>query len=329
MKDFKTILLMRDNQSDDGTIPSKGGSYASSPDIITHEQIANPQAFLTETYYSDVNQPLRTGSMTNYIYARAKNLDSIPHQGFIRVYYCTSSLFMSPSKWKNNKVRTYDGADYASTQKMDPGEVGVITDPFIFNAQVGQYYCHVGYVGTNKTAPVFPDDFTTYDQFVCWIKTNPHIALRNFSIEKTPESAQARFYELSNPSQTENRLGALLITMEAGFPQGTVVEIDCAPMGIRRQRFTVTSENDISTFTTSGIIPAGFEGYVSSEVFMPAGKDYPAGKEVLVEAYVAYNKESVAAKFAVNLAFRPNLRAYNSGRLLPIGACSTIYIPEV
>lgn len=35
-------ILLRDNLSDTGTVPSRGTCY-SSPDLIAHEQVADPQ----------------------------------------------------------------------------------------------------------------------------------------------------------------------------------------------------------------------------------------------------------------------------------------------
>ena len=52
---YQNKLLFRDDTNDDGSTPSHGGTYQS-PDIISHDQIADPQTELSGSYARDVNQ---------------------------------------------------------------------------------------------------------------------------------------------------------------------------------------------------------------------------------------------------------------------------------
>lgn len=51
---YQNKLLFRDDTNDDGSTPSHGGTYQS-PDIISHDQIADPQTELSGSYARDVN----------------------------------------------------------------------------------------------------------------------------------------------------------------------------------------------------------------------------------------------------------------------------------
>lgn len=49
--------LLRDNLNDHGEIPSVGATYAS-PDIIVHEDIADPYKYLSDNYHLDITKGL-------------------------------------------------------------------------------------------------------------------------------------------------------------------------------------------------------------------------------------------------------------------------------
>ena len=67
---YQNKLLFRDDTNDDGSTPSHGGTYQS-PDIISHDQIADPQTELSGSYARDVNQQVSSGSKTKFrVHAR-------------------------------------------------------------------------------------------------------------------------------------------------------------------------------------------------------------------------------------------------------------------
>ncbi|MFR7737801.1 MAG: hypothetical protein ACLU0V_09290, partial [Eggerthella lenta] len=100
---YQNKLLFRDDTNDDGSTPSHGGTYQS-PDIISHDQIADPQTELSGSYARDVNQQVSSGSKTNFVYTRVKSLDSTPQEGYLRLYRAGVSLFMTPSVWRGNAM---------------------------------------------------------------------------------------------------------------------------------------------------------------------------------------------------------------------------------
>lgn len=324
MSENKTLLL-RDNMSDTGAIPSQTGSYCSSPDLIVHEQPLNPTDFFKNNYNQDVNQPLKTGSMTNFIFTRTKNIGNTACKGYIRVYASTSSLFMTPSMWMDNILKTPKGKDFSETELIAPNEIGVGGDPFIFNATKERHYCHVGYVTTSlEEIPVIPPTFDSYDKFVKWIKENPHITLRNFSCVYSEKCDYERVDNISNPCSTEEKLIAFTITLKGKFPVGTKVTANYDAISIHCEH-TVTAVSESTVFTDSGMIPAGFKGNLVTKVNVPSGTTFPKGGTVLVSSFVAVEEGSVAMPYAVNLLHEPALARLNIGRLIHIGTCSTIF----
>lgn len=323
---MKKSLLLRDDLHDIGLVSSIN-KYCSSPDMIVHKKVDHPHLFFKKNYASDPNQILQTGSVTNLIYTRIKNLDSKIQKGYIRMYSSDCSLFMNPCKWKENALRTHNGSKVVSLGDINPGDIGVGTDPFLFNAQPHKYYCHVGYVTQNKdNEPDIPDSFSTYDDFILWVKTNPQITFRNFNYVRTKASNYEQFNELSNPNKKKKYLGAFLLTLNGGFPIGTKIILNCVAMDIVDATFTVKELNEKTQFSASGIIPAGFEGYVSIAVYLPDSEIFPSGGNMRMEAYVAMAKNSPAKAYAINPVNNPLLAEITKSKLLHVGTCSTYFV---
>ena len=114
-------FLMRDSLSDDGSVPSLAYPYHS-PDQICHAQVADAKTFFTDNYTSDPNQPVETGSAVNYFYVRAKNLSNSTLDGYkVAIFRANASLFMRPSIWRNNPLKTQAGAEYVALDSTASG----------------------------------------------------------------------------------------------------------------------------------------------------------------------------------------------------------------
>lgn len=318
-------ILLRDNLSDTGVVPSRG-TYYLSPDLIAHEQVADPQKYFKDTYDQDVSMPLQTGSMTNLIYARVKNIGTEPIQAYIRAYACLSSLFLNPSKWEDWQLKSVSGNEYVATGLIQPGEVGVGEEPFIFNAQKNMGYCHTVYAMTTNDKPDFPTEFKDYDSYVAWVMGCTHVAARNHSKVSSEKSSYEQLDEFSNPSESQSRVALFLIQMTPGFPVGTKIIVNCEPLGIVNKEHEVIDSSTKFEFTESGIVPPSFEGYVKTSVFLPPGGVWPKEGAIAVEAYVNVADDSIAAPYTVDLASRPILAKANIGKLIQIGTCSTEFI---
>lgn len=317
-------FLLRDNLNDYGEVPSKG-SYYSSPDLIVHELVADPQAFFESNYDSDVNQRIKSGAMVNFIYGRVKNLGTEIRPAFLRLYAAKSSLFMTPSRWKPNVVKTAEGEEWIAMGLVNPGNIAVTPNPFAFNAQNSQTFCHVGYVSSDPhEIPDIPDRFNSYDEFVHWIHLNPHIALRNFSVIYSSRSSEERLDDISNPTDESKFLG-LRVTLTGGFPKDTLVEVNCPVAGIKHETKVVAECTQEVRLTWSGEITAGGKGYVHTIVFLPKGAVWPQGGILRVEALSDVASDSIAAPYALSDATDCFAADGASRKLVLIGMCSSIF----
>ncbi|WP_262422210.1 hypothetical protein [Brevundimonas denitrificans] len=193
-------LLMRDSLQDTGVIPSPGYPYYS-PDLICHEQVADPQSFFTGNYDTDPNQPVQLGSQTNFFYVRTKNLSDGPVSGwYIHCYRSSASLFMTPSIWKNNPLYTRSGNPFVQTGSIASGAVGVGQDNFLLDAISSPLFCMIG-VASPSSTPSIPDGFTSYGDYVLWVRQNQNVCGRNLTyLQSFPDRQFSRLDALSNPS---------------------------------------------------------------------------------------------------------------------------------
>lgn len=321
------LLLMRDNLSDQGQVPSTG-SYYSSPDLIVHDQVADAQTFFTNNYDQDVNQSINKGSGANFIYARVKNLSPADTlTAYVHLYASTSSLFMNPSLWKKNRICSLEGASLIPTQPMLPGAIGVVTEPFIFNAKVTTNYCHVGYVAQDSSEPDIPDRFNSYSDFTVWLQNNTHICLRNFWTLQGQQSNVDQINEFSNPSETEERVGTFNIQLMGRFPVGTTIQVKCPPIGLD-STYTVKVLQDMTQIPVACIIPPGISAYLVTSVYLPSGSVWPKGGSLKVTFYVSESWNGAAFRYSIPASLlgipknAPDL-FQDQGRLIKVGECST------
>ncbi len=318
---------MRDNLSDQGQVPS-AGSYYSSPDLIVHDQVADPQSFFVGNYAQDVNQSINRGSGANFIYARVKNLSTTDTlTAHVRLYASTSSLFMTPSRWVNNKICSAAGESVILTNPMSPGGIGVAKVPFLFNAKATTNYCHVGYVTKDETEPDIPDSFNTYSDFVVWLHENTHICLRNFYTLSGRASTIDQVNEFSNPSTKEERVGTFNVRLNGQFPIGTEVTVKCDLVGINAS-YKVTSLQDMTQFPVACIIPPGISAYLVTSIYLPSGGVWPEGGYLTVTFYVSESWDGAAFQYSLPAHLlsvplnAPHL-FQSQGRLIMVGECST------
>lgn len=328
------VLLIRDDLNDIGQTPSRG-SYCSSPDLIVHTQVANPQTFFTQNYAQDVNERLKTGSASNFIYTRCKNMSKQPKQAFFHLYASTSSLFMTPSIWKKNLIKSHDGKEYVSSDLIQPNQIGVGKIPFVFDAKGSHNYCHVGYVtDAADKQPDIPDSFPSYDAFCVWIKSNTHICLRNFRIFSTTSPSYEQTDYFANPSTEEERLITIKVELTGSFPRGTTATVICEPMSIN-YIYDVHPESRLNKFATSGFAAAGFEGFIQTIIQMPTGSVWPSDAQLAVSTYVGINADSIAIQYAEpvqqtleGIDMASNALLQPQGRLIHIGTCTSRIISQ-
>lgn len=286
-------LLMRDTTGDTGVVPSPGYPY-SSPDVICHTPVTDPQTFFTNNYNSNPNEAAQLGSQVNYIYVRAKNLSStVKSNWYIHVYRSSASLFMTPSIWKNNSLSTQAGNNYVTLGSVQPNQVGVGNTNFLLSGLASNLFCLIGIASATQT-PTIPASFASYSEYVLWVRNNQNVCGNNLTVVRSFTNQQwDRLDNFSNPS------GAIVPTMftvevQGQLPSTTSYGIRCAPLGID----TSTTVGQKTTLTASGMTPANFSGNVETWGALATAGTWPSGALLKTSVYVGISSTDPAAMFA-------------------------------
>ncbi len=269
-------ILLRDNFNDDGTKVTNM-SY-SSPDIITHSQVADPKSFFTDNYQSDPNEPLGTQN-DNFIYVRVKNIGSAKSENiYVNLYANHLSLYLNPQNWEKNRISTIRKNQYSTISSLAAGEIGVTDDYFLFHRPDYGNSCFVAVAGS-ETNP----DFTwidSWNKYVEWVTGNANVAARNMVTYKEKQVKQYENYlNLSNPYSTA---ATFLITVKANFqvPDGTKYGIKSDAFGIQHEA-TCSGEN--REFSVSVTLQPGQDDYINFYgALQDASSSWPAGACLIV-----------------------------------------------
>lgn len=322
---YNNNYLIREYVGDIGDHVS--GYLYSSPDIICHEQVLNPQEFFSNNYDTDPNQAIDRGSIYNMMYARVKRLtdSSQPDTGYLHLYQCGSSLFMKPSSWREHQVSTMNGEKYIAFTSGKKEEILVGNDIFIANKEVWKY-CLAAVISDNEEGTI-PEDFTSYDTFNHWVRSNPAVALRNLTImsnyiEKTYERADA----ISGVGTYQVFGGFKLVG--TNLPKDTIIGIKCEPLNIKIEQ----KYNKDLPLTACAMIPPDLNAYVISYAITPDGK-WPVNADLTMEYWTESLPNHLCYKFGAvpkMLGFERNQlmadKLDGNGKLVLTGRCSTLFV---
>jgi hypothetical protein len=230
-------LLLRLNQSDNGTYPNRPGSPYQSPDIIPYgvAPIDNWQKFFTDNYGSDVGQN-PVVNQDNFIYSRAKNLAATAATGDYYGYWSPASALMWPKEWSGNVMTTAQGADHVVFPSTLPNGIAVCSEPLKWKpSRLGpnDHYCLVGRVVTAAHPNPIPNVMKLPD-FAQYIRDNPNMCWRNVTLI---EGAQpTTIYNVNYDQGTE--AGMMIVQIAGTFlpvaPQGwrpAQVAFNCSAPG--------------------------------------------------------------------------------------------------
>lgn len=284
-------FLMRDTLSDVGTVPSPGYPYYS-PDLIGHAQVADAKSYFTANYASDPNQPVETGSRLNYFYVRAKNLSASTLSGYyISVYRANASLFLRPSIWKHNRLKTQVGNEYVSLDSTASNAIAVGNHPFFLDGISSSNFCLIG-IASNSQTPSIPADFSTYDGYISWVRQNQNVCGRNLRVVRNFAN---RDYEqpdeFSNP-ETVSVPTLFQVTIHGTLPANSTFGVTSAPLGLN----TTWNVNNGTVQTTSAMTPAKFDGNVTTWATLSSGS-WPNEVSVETIVYVGVSERSLAAQY--------------------------------
>lgn len=271
-------ILLRVNLKDDGAKVTNM-SY-SSPDIITHSQVADPKSFFTDNYTSDPNEPLGTQN-DNFIYVRIKNIgDTKGQQIYVNLYANQMSLYLNPQNWEKNRISTIRKNQYSTIDALAPNEIGVTDDYFLFHRPDYGNSCFVAVAGSEPNP-----DFTwinSWEKYVDWVTTNANVAARNMATYKEQEKRNYENYlNLSNPYSTP---ALFLITVEANeqVPDGTKYGINSGAFGIDHEETCSSTNRKFSVTTT---LQPGQDDYIDFYCKLKdASSEWPTGACLIVRA---------------------------------------------
>ncbi|CAM4044779.1 hypothetical protein KIPE111705_37835 [Kibdelosporangium persicum] len=320
-------FLIRDSLNDDGRVPSPGYPY-SSPDVISHAQVADPSGFFSGNYSTDPSQPIHLGSRLNPIYVRAKNLSANPLSGhYVSVYRASPSLFLRPSLWSGNPLTTRAGETSVALPATVPsGGIGVGQDCFLLDAVNSNLFCLVGIVSATKH-PVIPADFATYSDYIEWVRASQNVCGRNLNkVQDFPNRSWEEPKTFSNPSA--DSVPTLFKVTTSGLPAGSSFGLQCVPLGVSTN--WPISAGPVQT--ASGMTPAHFNGYVVTWGLLPAGVKWPPGASIETKVYVGEDRDGPVAHLAVSLD-ELGLTRYDEveglpedGILVLLGSCKTEFV---
>jgi hypothetical protein len=157
--------------SPEGQVPVTGPIVVC-PDIIPQTTaVHDPQSVFStpaswaESYPAQVQQ-----GAANYIYVRARNFDTGPETGTIRLYAVGDSLIQWPSQWINSPLEVQTGGSTVPISAQTSQEIVVGAQPFYWQAPPppagSDHYCLFSLVDTPKTPnPLLhsnvPDNYNT------------------------------------------------------------------------------------------------------------------------------------------------------------------------
>lgn len=287
-------FFMRDSLSDTGEIPSPGYPYYS-PDVICHEQVANPQTYFVQNYNTNPNQPAELGSQTNYIYTRARNLATTSLSGWsISVYRSSSSLFLNTNLWSQNPLLTASGKSFVTLNTTPTQGIAVGNDVLFLDAVTSNLFCLIG-MATPQQPPVIPPPFTSYSDYILWVRMNQNVCGNNLTIARNFATQQySRIDSLSNP---ENDYVPVLfvISVVGTLPAGSTFGVTCAPINVNSS--WNISQGPVQT--ASGMMPPHFDGYVTTWGSLPSGQiQWPNGVRINNETYIGRDVGDPAAAYA-------------------------------
>lgn len=345
-----TGILVRDSQQDTGVVPSPGYPYTS-PDIMCVQQqtYADPGAQFgsASSYNSNPNLPMINGQNNNF-YVRGKNLGSIVQGGNMYVYWSKASLVMTPSLWFNQPLTSLINnrfQPYVALPSVAAGQVSVAATPFSWtppSISPNDHYCLVGAVNTVSPynwPPAQAPVFSSYDEFVLWVRNNQNICWRNLSLITNPNQPQwDRIDSFGNPY---SQPAPVLFSAQCqNVPVGTSITLLCAALGVNVTQVTTIPNQTV--YSQGATVPPGFNGLVETSARLPSGTtSWPAGAAILTTAYVGMSTASPAAHLAHDFGadnqhpsvlaakelVRKTSNTANAGVLVQVGNCSTAYNP--
>lgn len=231
--DLSPDIYIRDQVSDDGTVPSVG-SLSSSPDIIVRPSaVADANVSFGEgsgTENSNVLGSQVEAGQDNFIYARMKNRGTADTVGATaRIFWSPASTLVTPDLWTEIGV--------TSPIDVPQGDTLEVTDALVWDKNdipgTG-HYCFVGLIGhPADPEPTIPPA-TDWTGFLNFIRNENNAAWRNFNVvDNLPDDPSDPFvaeFLIANAPDRRRQFG---LRIEQKLARGVQVILR-VPMGIAK-----------------------------------------------------------------------------------------------
>ena len=271
-----TDLLLRKALDDTGQVPYPGSSWTASPDIIPNGTavVGNPQATFGGSNYGTDQGQATVFEQTNYFYMRAKNLNTAAETGSLYLYYCPQNLFLFPSLWNENQLKTSSGKDSVAVSAAKPNDIVVTPEPFTYVPTSQIHSCLIGRVVTPLNPNPLPQDgdFPTFDDLATYIMDHPNMCWRNVTLVDNGVPTFTNTFSLDTTSLPAGTTGQFLIGIsfdnlsvgsKLAFSAGTPIPSGPDQGKVIQLTQTAVSQNNGSLGTSYLTIPAGYKTAVS------------------------------------------------------------------
>jgi len=240
-------LFARANIGDEPFIPKKG-SLTHSPDIqpVGIKPIDDPHDYFIGkdgTQYDVDKGTDITATLRNYIYVRGAS--PLSTEGFVELYFISSSLLLHPSDWTKNQLKDEKGNTRIpftapSNQRM------VLSTPFVWDNPVAdQHYCLVSRIITKRHPNPIPTSFAGSDGFYKWLKESPGIGWRNITFVNPSLPTNTSTTDLHIPQERDSH-DALIYLETIDIPIGVTVSFSSCdidhPFQLEPQNITISHQ---------------------------------------------------------------------------------------
>lgn len=231
--DLSPDIYIRDQVSDDGTVPSVGG-LSTSPDIIVRPTaVANPDASFGEGSGTENSNLLGfqvEAGQDNFIYARMKNRGAVDAVGArARIFWSPASTLVTPDLWTEIGV----------TNPIDvpQGDTLEVTDALVWDKNdipgTG-HYCFVGLIGHAADPEPITPPATDWNGFLNFIRNENNAAWRNFNVvDELPDDPSDPFVAEFLIANAPDRRRQFDLRIDQKLSRGVQVILRI-PMGIAK-----------------------------------------------------------------------------------------------
>ena len=299
-------LYSRNDFSDIGDIPFKGGSVSHSPDIIPRQNnpYQNPGTLVADgNWNKELGMDINAG-LANYIYMRGMNLGTVnSEEAKMYLHYSRSSLILWPQDpldpnkgWKHNQIPTASGAKFCvmGSNGVVPGGAKVATnDPFYWVPQPppsGEHYCLIGRISTKAHPNEIPNNISNIGGMAGYITKHANMVWRNVRTI-APKNPVSTFVVNYNQGQDASNVHFYLKC--TGLPVGSDISFTAGTAGpdpaIKLEKTRVTNSKSFTAGVDSNV-PEQYQTNISYSYYSN-GKYPPDPSKFKVELKAVYIPE--------------------------------------